>query len=169
MPGWQTLASLAMAWGFAAGLVRSCAEPELTAMPKVSTIAPFEYTSIVLGILIGYLYYGECFPLDHAHWHHQSWWEPAFLSFYVRFFSRLRAQSQRKLVTPQGLTQSFSYQDAVSCRFLIVMLAQPDRSVDSSSADCGVQSGIAPSRGSQTASLLAPVHVRLMRQRRCPA
>lgn len=99
MPDWQTLALMALA-GFCGGLGQILLTQSYR-HADVSTIAPFEYTSIVLGILIGYFIFGDV----------PTWTMLTGTAIVVGagIFVILREHSlglerkaQRKLVTPQG-------------------------------------------------------------------
>lgn len=99
VPDWQTLGLMAMA-GFCGGLGQILLTQSYR-HADVSTIAPFEYTSIVLGILIGYFIFGDV----------PTWTMLAGTTIVVGagIFVILREhalglerKAQRKLVTPQG-------------------------------------------------------------------
>ena len=99
MLDWQTLMLMAMA-GFCGGLGQILLTQSYR-HADVSTIAPFEYTSIVLGILIGYFIFGDV----------PTWTMLAGTTIVVGagLFVILREhalglerKAQRKLVTPQG-------------------------------------------------------------------
>ncbi|MEM5473405.1 DMT family transporter [Hoeflea sp. AS60] len=99
MPDWQTLGLMALA-GFCGGLGQILLTQSYR-HADVSTIAPFEYTSIVLGILIGYFIFGDA----------PTWTMLTGTAIVVGagIFVILREhalglerKAQRKLVTPQG-------------------------------------------------------------------
>ena len=99
VPDWQTLGLMAMA-GFCGGLGQILLTQSYR-HADVSTIAPFEYTSIVLGILIGYFVFGDV----------PTWTMLTGTAIVVGagIFVILREhalglerKAQRKLVTPQG-------------------------------------------------------------------
>lgn len=99
VPDWQTLALMALA-GFCGGLGQILLTQSYR-HADVSTIAPFEYTSIVLGILIGYFLFGDA----------PTWSMLVGTAIVVGagLFVILREhalglehRAQRKLVTPQG-------------------------------------------------------------------
>ena len=99
MPDWQTLGMMALA-GFSGGLGQILLTQSYR-HADVSTIAPFEYTSIVLGILIGYFIFG-----DVPTW---SMLIGTTIVIGAGLFVILREhrlglerKAQRKLVTPQG-------------------------------------------------------------------
>ncbi len=99
VPDWQTLLMMALA-GFCGGLGQILLTQSYR-HAEVSTIAPFEYTSIVLGILIGYFIFGDV----------PTWTMLTGTAIVVGagLFVILREhrlglerKAQRKLVTPQG-------------------------------------------------------------------
>ncbi|AKI01183.1 putative permease [Hoeflea sp. IMCC20628] len=99
VPDWQTLGLLALA-GFCGGIGQILLTQSYR-HAEVSTIAPFEYTSIVLGILIGYFIFGDV----------PTWTMligtaivvGAGVSVILREHALgLERKAQRKLVTPQG-------------------------------------------------------------------
>lgn len=99
VPDWRTLGLMAMA-GFCGG-VGQILLTQSYRHADVSTIAPFEYTSIVLGILIGYFIFGDV----------PTWTMLTGTAIVVGagIFVILREhalglerKAQRKLVTPQG-------------------------------------------------------------------
>lgn len=99
MPDWQTVTLLALA-GFCGGLGQILLTQSYR-HAEVSTIAPFEYTSIVLGIVIGYFLFGDV----------PTWTMLLGTTIVVGagLFVILREhalglerKAQRKLVTPQG-------------------------------------------------------------------
>ena len=99
VPDWQTLALMAMA-GFCGGLGQILLTQSYR-HADVSTIAPFEYTSIVLGIVIGYFLFDDV----------PTWTMLIGTTIVVGagLFVILREhalglerKAQRKLVTPQG-------------------------------------------------------------------
>lgn len=99
VPDWPTLGLMAMA-GFCGGLGQILLTQSYR-HADVSTIAPFEYTSIVLGILIGYFVFGDV----------PTWTMLTGTAIVVGagIFVILREhalglerKAQRKLVTPQG-------------------------------------------------------------------
>lgn len=99
MPDWQTLMLMALA-GFCGGLGQILLTQSYR-HADVSTVAPFEYTSIVLGILLGYFIFG-----DVPTW---SMLIGTTIVIGAGLFVILREhalglerQAQRKLVTPQG-------------------------------------------------------------------
>tara|TARA_R110002020_G_scaffold18931_16_gene65479 strand:+ start:2700 stop:3611 length:912 start_codon:yes stop_codon:yes gene_type:complete len=99
IPDWQTLSLMAMA-GFCGGLGQILLTQSYR-HADVSTIAPFEYTSIVLGIAIGYVVFG-----DVPSW---SMLIGTLIVIGAGLFVILREhalglerKAQRKLVTPQG-------------------------------------------------------------------
>lgn len=99
VPDWSTLGLMALA-GFCGGLGQILLTQSYR-HAEVSTIAPFEYTSIVLGILIGYFIFG-----DVPTW---SMLIGTTIVIGAGLFVILREhrlglerKAQRKLVTPQG-------------------------------------------------------------------
>lgn len=99
MPDWQTVTLLALA-GFCGGLGQILLTQSYR-HAEVSTIAPFEYTSIVLGIVIGYFLFDDV----------PTWTMLLGTTIVVSagLFVILREhalglerKAQRKLVTPQG-------------------------------------------------------------------
>ncbi|WP_340160164.1 DMT family transporter [uncultured Hoeflea sp.] len=99
VPDWSTLGLMALA-GFCGGLGQILLTQSYR-HAEVSTIAPFEYTSIVLGILIGYFIFG-----DVPTW---SMLIGTAIVIGAGLFVILREhrlglkrKAQRKLVTPQG-------------------------------------------------------------------
>ena len=99
VPDWSTLGLMALA-GFCGGLGQILLTQSYR-HADVSTIAPFEYTSIVLGILIGYFIFG-----DVPTW---SMLIGTAIVIGAGLFVILREhrlglerKAQRKLVTPQG-------------------------------------------------------------------
>ncbi|MCY0094471.1 DMT family transporter [Hoeflea ulvae] len=99
VPDWQSLALMTLA-GFCGGLGQILLTQSYR-HAEVSTIAPFEYSSIVLGILIGYFIFGDV----------PTWTMLTGTTIVVGagIFVILREHSlglerkaQRKLVTPQG-------------------------------------------------------------------
>lgn len=99
IPDWQTVVLLVLA-GFCGGLGQILLTQSYR-HADVSTIAPFEYTSIVLGILIGYFIFG-----DVPTW---SMLIGTTIVIGAGLFVILREhrlglerKAQRKLVTPQG-------------------------------------------------------------------
>lgn len=99
MPDWPTLVMMALA-GFCGGLGQILLTQSYR-HADVSTIAPFEYTSIILGILIGYFLFGDV----------PTWTMLTGTTIVVgaglfvimrEHRLGLERRDQRKLVTPQG-------------------------------------------------------------------
>jgi drug/metabolite transporter (DMT)-like permease len=99
VPDWQTLVLMALA-GFCGGLGQILLTQSYR-HADVSTIAPFEYTSIILGIVIGYVVFGDV----------PTWTMLTGTAIVVSagLFVILREhrlglerRAQRRLVTPQG-------------------------------------------------------------------
>lgn len=99
VPDWQTLGLMALA-GFCGGLGQILLTQSYR-HADVSTIAPFEYTSIVLGIVIGYFVFGDV----------PTWTMLTGTTIVVgagvfvilrEHALGLERKAQRKLVTPQG-------------------------------------------------------------------
>lgn len=99
VPDWQTLVLMALA-GFCGGLGQILLTQSYR-HADVSTIAPFEYTSIILGIVIGYFVFGDV----------PTWTMLTGTAIVVSagLFVILREhklglerRAQRRLVTPQG-------------------------------------------------------------------